>query len=264
MSGLRRKDLFGEVGIEVFDEARYFPCDGWEGGEPKQSLAERYLDQRLGFHAHLWLTGLDSDPKPRKLCAVFEPKSRRGHLPLDNDVRVDRLPAKDEGNVGLRRTDESGVDEFVAVEVGVAAEQLYGTGRSVRASVVRLQPLDDCGMVGAHPVDPFDAHGFELALLVENGEPGDPRDGLVVEQDELRDEIVERGAQVVEQVAEHRSKLDWWGLPDLEVEDAPPLSLLLSDDLVRLTIDKRLGRYVERVEVVPCAPELGERIAERR
>jgi hypothetical protein len=181
------------------------------------SVAELYLQARLGIHLHVFGRVCGACGERHDLCVVLHrAKLDEGEVDVGVVGRDPNLGHVDGGD----DRDEQAV--FVEVREPVEdGERVHGRARSV----VRLYSLDECPLVASDALDPWCPNHLESAFIGKDRELGvaGPAD---TGRREFVDEVVKRGADVVNHVADHRSKV---------------ARRLLADDCVQDVLDRFVG-----------------------
>jgi hypothetical protein len=234
------------------------------------TLAETYGDGKLGIHLHLRVRVGKGVADPQNLCAVIEPP----HRVLE--FSDPHTSGRDEIEVLLRRLQRKGhgwLRRSMLVRIGEVGE--HGERRFVGAALcpIGLNRIDACpvllGDAPEHPV--ADAWGSALTPAPvarsrrANGELVVPTRLPAAEDDQLPNEMVQRGPKVLDKIPEKqppfgvRLSQDFQGadLDDLTARLCSGFALDLVDDLVRWwTRDETVDLLVQGVQMETCPLDL--------
>lgn len=251
-----------EVRLEVPDQALDLLPDRWEGVHPQPTLAERYLDGQAAFHVHVGLRSGDVESKVRYVHAIFERFPEPHGIELEEKLCADGVAAEAAGSLfGVRERPESGVDRTVLVGIAVGVKNAKSTRGRVHAYRVRLHAFDEVDVLLASATYPLGPLCPEVLLPAEDrkaDELTNRRGHSATEPYELVGEVVQRGAQIVERIAEDEPEPKWGRLGDVGAHDEEPFLLVeLMDDRQRLTIHEGFEFLVESFKmfvrpVQPC------------
>lgn len=222
---------------ELFDDVRSGLLESSDLREGKASLAEAYVCGNYALHLHLRI-GVRGEASTHDLCIVYEIDS--GVDPQFRDLVV-----ADEVDGRLLVGDLCGDD--IERAVLVVPVKLVENGERMVRSVVRLKLLDSCplrigdarerGAPGSLGIAaPNVANEVRLApvdrkAVVSAG-------GLFIGQDELPDEMVERGSGVVEGVAEDRAQRERV-LDGFDIADVPAfLRVVVEAEAIGLSVEE--------------------------
>lgn len=254
MTNLNSDEVRNEVRENFVGDVVSYPPKGKAAVPPRgcRPLPEGYAEGQEGVHVHLRVETLgksgDAGGIGCNLCAVFV----RAYSDTDAAGQVGRTGEVGEGTDGHLRN----VRHSMFVHVGKLVELPEGVRRERIPSVVRLQPLDDCLRVRVDAPDSLLAgartHGLgakdgELRVFDELGRGRVAMTG----DNEIVDEIVQSGAEVVETVADDETQLcgDW-----LRESDVHELLAALAVDMtvvsVRLSLSPLTNLSVKSVQVM--------------
>jgi hypothetical protein len=182
---------------------RVATADSLTGGDalPQPTLFERYVGGSVNFHLHA-LFHVRRHVRDYDVCAAVQ-RSLQSEHPQPLATCVDRkLPASSE------RVRQIGSTVFVTVREGIQDRQGVLRWRSIDSSM-RLQSIDDCFRALGQPFE----DGVPLCGVVTRiGECGERPTatvaGRIRDSNEGADQIIQRGAHVVDSVTEQDSQPD--------------------------------------------------------
>src|SRR5580704_486458 len=249
-------ELDGEVGGEFLDDAADVEGKPLEVAEACSGLANAYAEGRISLHAHLRVWSRTGVLDRKDLCLTVVPERlESGADPLarvgvDDEQVVQSLAArKIHCKVGQ-------VDKSMLVVVREVSERGERMDRAWwYPSTVGLCLVDECLMgVGDALQPPLSGAGRLLPVLpsrapivrarVANRKLVASAGSLLVDKDELPDEVIESGSQIVDRVPEHDAPQEEviQGLEQLPLEDIlSAVQAEIAGDFVRLRIDPRLA-----------------------
>ena len=231
-----------------------------EGVYDGRSAAERYVDGAAGLHVHLGLVGAGGpNADVKQTCALF----------IALDPLREYLPAA-HLNLGCFADGEQWQEVPVLVDVPESVEQ---PEQRVVASLVRLTSLDLCERIGAHaderpvpiglgPLVPASGGGEPLlGHAIAEREPDLIIGCGVVQQNELEGEVIERGAEVVDDLAHDRAQardFSWLpaGVQPEEVLGALRVSEGNDGPAVRIVAERK-NFMVKRLQLLYRTIDLG-------
>jgi hypothetical protein len=259
-----------KLGIEFSEDSQHRIAEGFEslyhpspiGWRP---LLKRYVELDLCFHVHLGGRRVERANQlgPAKLCATFE--WPRQVLLKDSVLKCGEA-------VNIVEPEREAGEGYMAVLVGVPqflqdSERFSGR---VLPAVKRLQPLDVCAQSWPDSPEairwlpsPRDASPGGVSPTGVEGVDGEANfspwasggDGVgrsvSVGEGELPDQMIERGAEVVDHFSDDGPPQFRRWLPEgFTVEDyLACLQVTLGINCVSITIDERLNQFVQGAQV---------------
>jgi hypothetical protein len=207
--------------IETVDEATDVPThmlDGAERDLPRDYVAKRWLNGKSALHAHLWVRSRLGEAHTDELCLLYQRKRLvRDAVVHDDGIRVkandvlERGPAREdhlahEGTVLVGVGEEGEDDEFVTSGV---FEQF--------PAIVRLRFLNDCPCLAVNG-DALQGTGAFLGIFGGSdtavevvdvdgyGELGPSAGPVSFQQDELPNEMIQAGSEVLDSIAANQTE----------------------------------------------------------
>jgi hypothetical protein len=208
------------------------------------AIAKRYLkyELRLVYLFHVRESG------GHQLCAVFErepsvswPQQQLRSVLQNVFPFRPELGRQGEGAVGTADDEEEAV---LVVRV-----ESVKTPEGVVPSLVRLLFTDQAHRVLADALYASQASVFKVAAASTDREHGLIGRLSAVVQDELPDEMVERSPEVVDRIPDETTPLLRRVMADLDSPNSK-LGFILTDDLVRPTVDERFDALYEIDDVL--------------
>lgn len=245
--------------------------------EGAATAAERYAQGQVAIHAHLRVRSRDSDGHRCEVCAVAYKHPTEAE-PIADDLAVSdshdspaelRIVGRDRRRRGVTESHVCEREGFVLVVIREPFEDRKRiVVRRVR-SVYRLQLLESCEIArGDAPPHPSPSGLVPLLRGSGDGEGIRFSHGVHSEDDERAQEVVEAGAQLVENVACDDSPLTRRQGVDIEAEDSlvSTQASLLNDlceelhhlrieagpDSAACVVEKGAGFAVERGQMFVC------------
>ena len=236
------------------DDVVPYPAKGIAATPPRgyRPLPEEYVEGQQGVHVHLRVEPLSESGVTgrigRNLCAVF----KRTQVDIDGPGQVGRV-----GNVSPCADSHLGnVRRSMLVHVGKLVQHPEGVRRELIPSIVRLQSLDDCLRSWVDAPDFVATFPHQPVLVAKDGKLRPPIEGVgqgaasVVRDREFVGEVVERGAEVVETVADDEAELwrDWIGESDVH-ELLAALTVDMTVVSVRVSVSPLTNLRLKTVQV---------------
>jgi hypothetical protein len=249
----RSREVTGELGHNLvgyvppdFHKYAEHPsaCDGW------RAVAEAYGEDRLEIHVHFRLMETGRPRVSPYYCAIFE----RAPAPFHGVGRHHEL-----GGIRMNGTpnqEESQVEQPMLVEIRKPVEHPEGVRFEVIPSFVRLQALDNCLRSWGDAPDSLLArastHGFgakdgEFGVLDEfgGGRVSMPSDN------EFVNEVVESGAEVMQDLSNDETKQRGWVVEDFEPNlILANLRLEFVDEFVRVSVEPSVNLGFQALQVM--------------
>src|SRR5215207_4000240 len=209
-----------EEPIETVDEATDVPANMLDGEERNLvgSVAKGWLDGKLALHAHLWVRSRLGEARADNLCLLYQRERLvRNSVLHDFGVRVAVDDVSERGSAGEHQLTHEGT---VLVGVGEEGEEAEFVNVGVLAhypAIVRLRFLDECPCLAVNG-DALQGTGAFLGVFggsdaavevvdVEGyGEPGPSAGPVSFQQDELPNEMIQAGSEVLDSVAANQAE----------------------------------------------------------
>lgn len=231
----------------------------WKALYRDASLPERHARGEVRLHLHVQRSLGD-------FCAVFQ------HFPpvADNDLGIVRLPCRNEPE--RLRPRRNYLNHAVLVRIVQFCEQEQGIPSSPTPSFVWLQALDDCLMFRAKTLDHVASANCELTpspilgfTALEYRKLGSRCGCVRIEQRQLPSQVVQRGAQIVCDLADGDPPLQRRGPDFTSSVDLLRLSRIefRGDNLVVWRVPERLLGVLECADLLYCTPYLESWAIER-
>lgn len=220
----------------------------------------KFVRYGWSVHLHIWL----GEPTAGQYCLVFQKAPSVGdELDRGNGASDGDFPSGKESNV--RRAMLVNVGHVIEHRKDIRRPRAGASVRrsSTTKSVVRLYALDDCNSVR------MDAREFPFRHLVKDGAAtlatwvnDGELDALTAlsggATSQVESEVVERGPQIVNDVADNKGPMVGWRLSDPDAERIfRAFSIYMDFDTVGLTIEVGANLALKRFEILFCPPESG-------
>ena len=265
--------------IETVDEATDVPTHMLDGVERDLlgSVAERWLDGKSALHAHLWVWSRLGEAPTDKLCLLYRRERLvRDEVLRDADIRVKANEVLERGSAGEHQLAHQGTVLVGVGEEGKEAEFVNGGVLAHFPAIVRLRFLDECPCVAVNG-DALQGTGaflgvsdatVEIVDVGSYGEPGPSAGSVSFQQDELPNEMIETGSDILDGVAANqteplrrRQRLSRW----VGVHDVPgSVKGVLKDRTVGISLEEDATFLIQNVQVFIGPSELEPRAFERR
>lgn len=262
MSGLHKEPLEPGQDFASNECGDFFEGDIGRWPDP----AESYIEGLNAVHLHLGLVTYGFEQVDSyEVCAVIQRDAGHGkdcRLPYASHIVI----TGDRYRIEVFKHGHRRDRQLVLVQVPHSVQETENVPESFNAwvpSEVRLQPLDFCNGARAAEVcqpprrpgpliDPLLANsGYRKGILSARRAPAN--------RDELPDEVVEGGPQVVDGVANNCAEPH--RRPGMDPEAKGPqtfISVQLSDDFIRFASEKHSDLRVKAFQMFVCPVELGE------
>ena len=268
--------------IEIVDEATDIGTnllDGSDWNLQGASVAKRWIDGKIGLHAHLRVRSRLGEAYSDNLCLLFQRKR------LERDFVVEhhgiRVKAKDVSERGFTGEHHLAHEGAVLVDVGEACEEgefVQFGGLVEQPAAVRLHFLDEfpCASVGVDSVQGARASfrvlgmsniGIELLLVGIDGE-GIPLVGSVpLQEHELPNDMIQDGSKVLDGIAANQAEsrrrqfVSRW----VDQHDVPgSVKGVLGAESLGITVEEDAKFLVQNVQVFVGPIEFQPGAVERR
>jgi hypothetical protein len=213
------------------------------------------IEGHIDIHFYFWLR--PSDGKGQKLCVVFEGDGWRHRM--NRDVEAGRSCVSEDDLVSDAAGDRVKSPVLVpAIEFVEDPKRVGGRGFRI---MKRLQPLDECLSVRIKRSDAAILSSLKGRPVDEDREL-DPalirrRILLRMEDGELKDGIVEGGAEIEEKIPENGAQLRRRFGTNVEMDAVlAGIRIELADGCVRIRLEEGLARQVQRMGVFYCPLKL--------
>jgi hypothetical protein len=269
--------------IETLNEATDVPAHMPDGAERDLhgDVAKRWLDGKSALHAHLWVRSRLGEAHTDKLCLLYQRK-RLVRSAVFYDAGIRRVDANEFVEPDRAREEHLAHEGTVLIGVGETGEDtkfvLVGDFAQFPA-VVRLRFLDKCPCLAVNG-DALQGTGVFLGILGGSdtnvevvdvcgyGEFGPSAGSVSFQEDELPNEMIQAGSDVLDNIAANqteprrwRQRLNGW----VDTHDVPGSVKGMFEEL---WVGKRLeedGKFlVQNVQVFVGPTELEPGAFERR
>ena len=271
-----------EEPIETVDESTDVPANMLDGTERdlRGHVAKRWLNGERALHTHLWVRSRLGEAHTDDLCLLYQRKRLvRDAVVHDDGVRVDADDVFERGPAGEHQSVQEGT-----VLVGVAEEgedDEFVTGRVFEhfPAIVRLRFLDECPCLAANG-DALQGTGAFLGIfggsdtaveVIDVGgyrELGPSAGSVSFQQDELPNEMIQGGSDVLDGVAANQTEsrrrrqlVDRW----VDEHDVPgSVKGVLEELWVGIRLEEDAKFLIQNVQVFVGPTELESGAFERR
>lgn len=255
----RLRSPLWEVGVEESNDGAEISPDRWECFQAKPSRAERYLRGELRLHLD-WRVGHGiEEVDPREFHAVFERAPEPHRIDRELEGGTYRLTAEASGErLDISQAREGGMDRAVLIGIDVCVEESESADLGTLASRVRLQALDEPGVLVSDATYPLHPRPLVVPFATEDREAGElTLTGLSsAEPDQLIREIVEGGAPVVEDVAEDQTEPKRRLFSHVKPRDVETIRVCLAGNRIGVTFEVGVGLRPEFCKVFVRPAEL--------
>jgi hypothetical protein len=266
--------------IETVDEATDVPTQVLDGAERnllRGRVAKRWLDGKSALHAHLWVRSRLGEAHTDKLCLLYQ-RERLVRDPVvhEDGIRVEVNDVSERGRAGNHQLAHEGT---VLVGVGEEGEDNEFVTDGVFAqfpAVVRLRFLDECPCLAVNGDALQGTGGFlggsdaavEVVDVEGYRELGRSAGSVSFQQDELPNEMIQAGPDVLDGVAANqtesrrrRQRLSGW----VDEHDVPgSVKGVLEELSVGIRLEEDAKFLVQNVQVFVGPTELEPGAFERR
>jgi hypothetical protein len=230
--------------------------DRFEEPENLASIAERWIQVEVAFHAYLVFGPKISDEHTHHFCADFERLAWLHEGPNFRDVAPDRSDAID----GCRSRESDGRNEYlVFVPVRQIGQSSQRMETRMALVLLRLMEFDDCPLRCGHSFEPIT--DSRPPLLLSTGERklrSSARFANPALGDKLPDHVVEAGPEILKRITKQDAGVSEIDHPRHYDEIAAGLGLevdcQLHGPILRIEAPGELG--VKRVHVFSRSTEL--------
>jgi hypothetical protein len=262
----RDRPVVGEVRGERLDELPDPIVDTGQDAGLQPIVADGYLAGELALHQHLRVRMPDGEA--REFCVACQAAASSGEQPSDLHVGAGSAVGVVDDDVvaGQARIEvaKRRVDDLVLIGVAELGQKREEMALSVVPSVVWLRRLDSCAVRGGELAQTLlDLRiGFGTGFVAD-GERRLARGASAVEDGELPDEVVERGAGVLREVSDDGAEPQRRLLTDAEVDYVlSRVGIEIGTDFVGFGREESGDLVIEHVQVLVCSVELGAGVVE--